>query len=579
MSQSGSSSSASAAASSRKRAPSPAAMQSADADAAAASALQPQPTLLSSFTLPPQKRARKSLLPARAFRGDVRERALAHAKASCAPAPVAPRWSDLSPAQRCFADGLALAFSFLSLAELIRASSVCNAWLASAAKANIAPASLNNPSFGSVSDLLRWRLVSSPFRRHVHAITHNVNNMAINGHEKAQTAWTIRGLAELGKMTQLRRISRMHISTTSTGRPKSTAAGCAAFRFPSLLESADLFFEHDNPLSSANSIGHGSSGSAELCCVLRALRPCHSLTELSITLCVPNSSELELSSLLEVVNLQILTIDVQRAGAFGVGSRVFTEDQIGVIKQLAALRRLTLLECCPTWLVGDPLMTDWPRWLCSAPHRLQRLQELDLSWHILQLEHMELLQRLPALTALEPAAMHESSLPLLPAFANRLRRLRLRVVVVAVQGFGPELFDFDIGHPRASFFLPHLTPCSRLTQLTLSKCVFNDDEASTLCLALPELRELALCDVVWPSFRSLRHLSQLESLKMERHYFESQRSLLLEAAHVTPLTRLRYLSLIRVLMQPLTGATSALLSALHPPSAVLPALSEFVYLA
>jgi len=294
-------------------------------------------------------------------------------------APVALRWCDLSPAQRC-CDELAQAFSFLSLGELVHAAATCSAWLTAAKNADIAPATMNNPSFGPASGLLHWLPVSSPFRRHVHAITHNANGAA-SGWVRVQDrrVWSIRGLAELGKMPQLRRISGLLIITAFAGHRKPAGAGCAAFSFSPLLESVDLSFKHDEPLRGASS---ADSGSAELRCVLRALRPCHSLTELSLTL--RDSSDLVLDGLLELSSLQALTINIERDGDLCWHLGLFTEAQIGVVKQLASLRRLTLIECEDL----DPdeegtLATRWLRWLCALPHRLQQLQELDLCQHCL----------------------------------------------------------------------------------------------------------------------------------------------------------------------------------------------------
>ena len=147
--------------------------------------------------------------------------------------PPPSRWSDLSPAQRCFADGLALAFSFLSLGELVRTAAVCKAWLVAAKKANISPATLNNPTIGPASSLLRWPLVSSTFRRHVHAITHIAEDDATRRfHAKKKATWTIGRVAELRKLPQLRRISRLMIRTASAGSPirLALAAWPSAFR-------------------------------------------------------------------------------------------------------------------------------------------------------------------------------------------------------------------------------------------------------------------------------------------------------------------------------------------------------------
>ena len=127
-----------AAVSSLKRALPPPAAHPADAEA---SAPQPQPPLHSAVAPPPPKKARKNLLPACAFFRDAEARAL-----TLAPSPSTRLWRGLSPAQRCFTDGLAMAFSFLSLGELILAIAVCSARLTAATKTNIAPATLNNPS-------------------------------------------------------------------------------------------------------------------------------------------------------------------------------------------------------------------------------------------------------------------------------------------------------------------------------------------------------------------------------------------------------------------------------------------------
>ena len=45
-----------------------------------------------------------------------------------AAAAESARWLALSPAQRCFSDGLAIAFSHLTLAELMTAARCCKSW-------------------------------------------------------------------------------------------------------------------------------------------------------------------------------------------------------------------------------------------------------------------------------------------------------------------------------------------------------------------------------------------------------------------------------------------------------------------
>ena len=73
-------------------------------------------------------------------------------------------------------------------------------------------------------------------------------------------------------------------------------------------------------------------------------------------------------------------------------------------------------------------------------------------------------------------------------------------------------------------------------------------------------------------------LPQLESFSLQQFSIRLKGSLqLLKAAHLAPLTRLRHFTLRRVLAQPLTRASSAAISALRPPSTLLPGLAEFHY--
>jgi hypothetical protein len=305
--------------------------------------------------------------------------------------------------------------------------------------------------------------------------------------------------------------------------------------------------------------------------VLEALRPCHSLTDLSITL--HPWTTLCLDGLIELSTLQILTLDIERADEESESS--FSEAQMGVVKQLPNLRDLSLREYDEFPPLEDDLFgTRWLRWLCPPPHRLNLLEELDLSDHCLQLEHMQLLQRLPALTALEPAGICDPALPLLPAFASRLQRLGLHFVFSGDEEIGPELVDLQTEFARGPLLLPHLTPCAALTELSLSSCVFTEDDATTLCQALVQLRELDLHDVGWPSFEPLRHLPLLESfsLRWARAY---PLVLQIEAAHFKPLQRLRHLSLSN--LSPLPDAAKGVIDALRPPSSLLPALAEFEF--
>jgi hypothetical protein len=299
-------------------------------------------------------------------------------------------------------------------------------------------------------------------------------------------------------------------------------------------------------------------------CLLRALRPCHSLTELSLTMRA--SSRFHLGPLLELPRLHTLTLEIANTNEFGGR---FDEEQMRVVKQLPNLRRLTLRECGAE---RDYSGTRWLRWLCPLPHRLQQLQEIDLSQRRLQLEHVEMLQRLPALTALEPRSVCATAMPLLPAFANRLQRLKLRVEIFNEEiQLNPELFDANTATVRASFFLAHLTPCTALTHLTLQGCVFSEAEAETLCRALAQLRDLDLNDVSWPSFESLRHLPLLESFSLR---WTRGGPMHIDRAHIRPLQQLRRLTLVGVLPVD-DDEYEDIIDALRPPSALLPGLVEF----
>jgi hypothetical protein len=211
MSGSASSFSASTTASSRKRA----APGSQSLLAAAAAADQP-----GLFSQPPAasalKRARKDLLPQHAFSGQTRAQLEAR------------RWASLSPAQRCFTDGLTLAFSYLSLFELIPAARACRSWQKSAEKASVSGVEVRDvvrdgSAKGGLDGSARLlSLVSSPFRRHVHALTHSVastKQTTLPG----PPSWILSELRQLQRLPQLRRISGMSVELVSLRDQLSTA--------------------------------------------------------------------------------------------------------------------------------------------------------------------------------------------------------------------------------------------------------------------------------------------------------------------------------------------------------------------
>ena len=482
--------------------------------------------------------------------------------------PPPPRWSDLSPAQRCFADGLTLAFSFLSLFELIRAARACRSWRQAAIKADVPGESLfalvkDGWAAGRLDGSSRLRsLVSSPFRRHVHELNHDEDFETPGAGHPLSPKWTLADLALVQHLPQLQYLTGFRVELTS-------ALPDQALSFPPLIESADFCFSFDPALLDEIDADRDTAPVQRL--VLEALRPCRLLMELRIYL--HPLTALCLDGLPELSALQTLTIDVELASEDETSECTLTEAHMGAIKQLPRLRDLYLRE-------GDKLRpieedffgTRWLRWLCPLPHRLQQLHQLDLSQHYLHLEHMLLLQRLPALTSLTPAGINETALPLLPAFASRLLRLECTFVFWDdVEEFGPGLVDEETGFARAPLFLPHLIPCTALTRLTLRECVFSEADATALCQALTQLRDLDLDDVSWPSFESLRHLPLLQVFRLRREETASH-PLTLDVAHFKPLQQLRDFCLLTFF--PLSDADQSVIDALGPPSALLPALDR-----
>lgn len=76
--------------------------------------------------------------------------------------------------------------------------------------------------------------------------------------------------------------------------------------------------------------------------LLRALRPCHSLTELSIFL--RPEFRLSIEPLLSIPALRVLTLNIQDASDQSMEVVSFEETHMSVVKRLPNLRRLTLRE-------------------------------------------------------------------------------------------------------------------------------------------------------------------------------------------------------------------------------------------
>ena len=293
--------------------------------------------------------------------------------------------------------------------------------------------------------------------------------------------------------------------------------------------------------------------------VLDSLSACNSLTEVKLT-AITESIPWDLTPLLEFKQLRRLAIKGWPETHYGVL-------QMAVVKRIATLQSLELL---PYDGYEDEDIFVPPSWLaalCQPPHQLQQLEDLNLSrvW----LFQTDQLQHLPALTTLEPAFLSISALAGLASFPH-LRRLRL-ALEASLDGDLGELVAEDMlddrGYARASLFLPHLR-CTGLQKLEVRECVFSKEEALALCRLLPQLTELSLADVDWPSLEPLCHLTQLTSLSLD---VARLAPLGLSIQHLQPLQQLQSLTLEQI-YPPLDAATVA---ALQPPSALMPSLTSF----
>ena len=358
--------------------------------------------------------------------------------------------------------------------------------------------------------------------------------------------------------------------------------GARPLRFPRQLASVDLHVEFRACIEDEKDEENTETDEEpQLRCqsaflvVLRGLSAaCDSLTQVKLTVATwtqaiwMESAEWDVTPLLQLKHLRRLTLK-------GWPHLHYGAKQIAVIKQIATLQSLELLlpyENNEFRGNGNVFALPWLAALCEPPHRLQQLEELDLSKAYLSRGQMLQLQQLPALTTLEPTFLSILALPTLASFPHLLRlSLALDSIFDARHG---GLADHDVpedmfdarGFPRASLFLPHLR-CTQLHKLALRLCVFNEEEALALCQLLPQLTHLTLTNVGWPSLEPLRHLTQLTALSMR---LACHTSLNFKLAHLQELKSLQKLTLLG-LHPPLDGATVA---ALQPPYALMPALTS-----
>jgi hypothetical protein len=108
-----------------------------------------------------------------------------------------------------------------------------------------------------------------------------------------------------------------------------------------------------------------------------------------------------------------------------------SQRQLSTLKQLATLTRLDVHR--GWWVAGDL------RSLCSKPHQLQHLTEIDVSQMDLTTASLSVLANLPALSSLLSRFIEVDALRSLPMFAN-LTTLRLNFQNTAVNAAQTEIF-------------------------------------------------------------------------------------------------------------------------------------------
>jgi hypothetical protein len=199
--------------------------------------------------------------------------------------------------------------------------------------------------------------------------------------------------------------------------------------------------------------------------------------------------------------------------------------------------------------------------LCAQPNRLQRPKEIRMGETTLTEEHMQQLQKLTGLTALEPDVLQPSCLPLLSSFPA-LQRLHLS----SWSGeFGAEGLLFW-GEDEWEHLASALEACPQLTHVSLLVAHGSAEELEELVLAVPHLRKLRVVGE-YIDLPFLEYESELEELELNSCSFDPS-----ELTVLLKLPRLRRLELSEcVRLDPFS------LALLEPPSLLLPQLHTFVY--
>ena len=428
---------------------------------------------------------------------------------SVSPLPV--RLS-VSPALRCHADALTSVFAFMTLDELPAVMQTCRSWNSDAAKEKARGLTLRLHRPKRLESMCRS---ASPLLRHISTL-----EIASFIHVDIQQ---LRAMQSLQSLIALDVALKADEIATATGQRDLRAA------LPPRLRSFTL---QAPPFRDSVSLQH----------VIAALPALHSLQTLTLHSRQHTVNEsLSVEPLLRLPRLTELCLDIQLSQA-----------RLGFIKEMASLQKLNINQ--GRWLVQGLHA------LCSPPHRLQQLQELDLSATEVGAGHMNELAQLPGLTTLKPTLLAPSAIPLLSRL-KRLHTIRL----------DPELLC-DEDSLRLSELCTALRQCASLVAVALEARASDVDRLPEVLAAVPGLRVLQMEKTTLYSLRFLRHAPQLEELHLLRCQ-EVRPMHLLGAAALLP-----HLRVLRVHECSGVRLDEWELELLTPPgSALLPQLRQFDY--
>ena len=428
---------------------------------------------------------------------------------SCSSSPAAAPPS-LSLAQRCYTDALTSVFAYLQLPELATITAVCRCWSAAAGKGKARGVTLQLRQDEQPS-LYSCRL-SSPLLRHVTGL--------------CISRFSFDQVSPLFALPNL-----VHLDVALEEEQVDGSAGQWRL-LPSQLQSLTVRL----PAKMKKKVGPRAWKA-----LFAALADWPTLTELDC-----GCSTWLLSSAVTFRNLPPLTSLKL--------SMALTLDHLAAIKQLPSLRTLSVHG--GHWNASELSV------LCRPPHRLQQLEEIDLSATAVDDQRMAELVTLKGLTNLQPRTLTASALSMSPQL-KRLHAVRPNSDLLYSETGRTQLFAM-------------LRQCASLTCLHLQQEIMwlSDAAMQGLFAAVPGLRVLQLQECAVPSLRFLSHAPLLEKLELTKCTAMAPKVL----AELGPLTpQLRVLRVHECKCVHL-AKENLLLRLLQPPgSGLLPHLQTFEY--